>query len=111
MAKFRGAVGYSLGVQEKTPGNFDEVMEERIYRGDVVRNSRQIDSSEQLNVDISVSNSLSIVADAYAREHFFAMRYVRWAGACWTIDDVEVQSPRLLLRLGGVWNGNTVGSE
>jgi hypothetical protein len=26
-------------------------------------------------------------------------------GTLWTVSDVEVQSPRLLLRLGGVYNG------
>ena len=107
MAKFRGAVGYSLGVVETTPGNHEEQMEERIYRGDVVRNSRQLRENEKVNDDISVGNSISIVADAYAREHFFAMRYIKWAGTLWKIDDVEVRSPRLVLRLGGVWNGNT----
>lgn len=107
MAKFRGAVGYSLGTVEIRPGVHDEGMVEHIYRGDVVRNTRQLRESDvSVNDDISVGNSISIVADAYAREHFFAMRYVKWAGAYWKVDDVEVQSPRLLLRLGGVWNGN-----
>jgi hypothetical protein len=45
------------------------------------------------------------VADAYANENFFAILYVEWMGALWTISEVEVQSPRLLLRLGKVYNG------
>jgi hypothetical protein len=47
------------------------------------------------------------MADAYANEHFFAIRYVEWAGVLWTVSMVEVQSPRLLLRLGEVYNGPT----
>lgn len=80
---------------------------ERHYYGDVVRNSRELQDGDYLHDDISVSNTISIVADAYANEHFFAIKYVRWAGTNWDVVNVEVQSPRLLLRLGGVYNGPT----
>lgn len=104
MAKFYGKIGYGISVETK-PGIWeDQIVEYPLY-GDVVRNTRHLQEGENLNADISVSNSISVVADAYAREHFFAMRYLEWAGALWTISDVEVQSPRLLLRLGGVYNG------
>lgn len=75
--------------------------------GDILRNTRRLQSGESVNDDLSVGNSISIVADAYANEHFFAMRYVQWAGTLWKVSDVEVQSPRLILRLGGVYNGPT----
>lgn len=104
MAKFHGAVGYGVSVQT-TPGVWKDQITERKYFGDIVRNARQLREGEKLNNDISVSNSISIVADAYANDHFFAIRYVEWAGALWTVDDVTVQSPRLILRLGGVYNG------
>ena len=58
-----------------------------------------------LNDDLVLNNQLSIVADAYANQHFFAIRYVRWMGALWKITNVEVQRPRLLLTVGGVYNG------
>lgn len=80
-------------------------MIERDYTGDILRNTRKLQAGESVNDDLSVDNSISIVADAYANEHFFAMRYVMWAGTRWTVSNVEVQSPRLLLRLGGVYNG------
>jgi hypothetical protein len=104
MAKFFGVVGY--GVSEETaPGVHEDVITERTYRGDVVRNTRKLQEGENLNNDLTVNNSISIVSDAYANEHFFAMRYISWAGTLWTVSDVEVQSPRLLLRLGGKYNG------
>lgn len=109
MAKFYGVVGYGETV-EKAPGVWDDVITEYSYYGDVVRNSRTLQEGDKVNDDISVDNSLSIVADAYAREHFFAIRYVRWAGALWKVSNVEVQSPRLILRLGGVYNGPTAGA-
>lgn len=109
MARFYGKIGYGEAV-EISPGVWiDEVVEYEYY-GDVIRNTRQLQPGEYLNNEISVSNSISVVADAYANEHFFAIRYVEWAGALWTVSDVEVQSPRLILRLGGVYNGPTPGS-
>lgn len=104
MAKFYGKIGYGLAV-EKRPGVIVDQITERAYYGDVVRNSRGLQEGEKVNFDLTVGNSISIVADDHANEHFFAIRYVEWAGALWTVSDVEVQSPRLLLRLGGVYNG------
>lgn len=104
MAKFNGKVGYGEQV-ETAPGVYEEQITEYTYFGDVVRNTRRLREGEKVNDDLSVGNSISIVADAYASEHFFAIRYLEWAGSLWKVTEVEVQRPRLLLRLGGVYNG------
>lgn len=109
MARFFGRIGYGEQV-ETAPGVWSDTIVEHEYFGDVVRNSRQLREAEKVNLDLSVGNSISIVADAYANEHFFAIRYVEWAGTLWTVSDVEVQSPRLLLRLGEVYNGPTAAA-
>lgn len=106
MAKFAGRVGYGQ-TEEVTPGKWEDVITERTYFGDVVRNTRKLLPGENLHRDLSVGNAIEILADAYANEHFFAIRYVEWAGVLWTVSEVEVQSPRLLLRLGEVYNGRT----
>lgn len=106
MAKFYGRIGYGQTVQT-VPGVWTDVFTERNYYGDVIRNTRGSTEADKINNDLTVGNSISIVADAYAHDHFFAMRYIEWAGTLWTISDVEVQRPRLLLRLGGVYNGET----
>lgn len=106
MAKFYGRVGYATSV-ETSPGVWEDVIVERLYFGDVIKNTRKLADGQYLNDDISVSNSISIVADAWANNHFFAIRYVEWAGTFWTVSDVEVRSPRLILQLGGVYNGPT----
>ena len=108
MARFFGRIGYGEP-KETAPGVWEDEIIERSYFGDVVRNARNLREGENLNFDLSVQNSISIVADAYANDHFFAIRYVEWAGTLWTISSVEVQSPRLLLRLGEVYNGPTPG--
>lgn len=106
MARFYGAVGYGENVESPPDsGVWKDVITEYNYYGDVVRNTRRILEADKVNDDLSIGNSISIVADAYAREHIFAMRYVVWQGVRWNVTDVEVQSPRLLLTLGGVYNG------
>ncbi len=104
MAKFFGKVGYAESVQVK-PGVWKDVITEYPYYGDEVRPNRRLDEVEKVNMDISTGTALSIMADAYANEHIFAIRFVEWAGAVWTVTSVDVQRPRLLLRLGGVYNG------
>jgi hypothetical protein len=108
MARFYGRIGYGE-TEESSPGVWVDTIVEHLYFGDVIRNTRRLSEGENLNKNLSVVNSISIVADAYANDHFFAIRYVEWAGTLWTVSDVEVQSPRLILRLGEVYNGPTAG--
>jgi hypothetical protein len=108
MARFYGRVGYGESV-ETSPGVWADEIVEYSYFGDVIKDTRGLRAGEHLNYDLNVQNSISIVADAYANEHFFAIRYVEWAGVLWTVPTVEVQSPRLILRLGEVYNGPTPG--
>ena len=109
MARFYGRIGYGE-TEESSPGVWVDTIVEHSYFGEVIRNTRKLSEGENLNKNLSVMNSISIVADAYANDHFFAIRYVEWAGALWTVSDVEVQSPRLILRLGEVYNGPTAGA-
>lgn len=104
MARYYGKVGYGVAV-ETSPGVYEDVITEFFYFGDVVRNSLKFKEGQSTNNDLTVGNSISIIADAYANENFFAIRYVIWSGAYWAVSEVEILRPRLLLRLGGVYNG------
>lgn len=105
MAKFYGKVGYAAQSVETDPGIYEDQIIERWYLGDVVRNTRRLVEGSEVNSDLTVDNSISILADPYALDHFHALRYVEWAGVLWVISSVDVQRPRLVLRLGGVYNG------
>lgn len=106
MNRFSGKVGYGESQEEPTDsGVWVDVITERQAYGDVIRNSRKLEKSESINDNISVGNSISIVADEYARNHFFAIRYVMWQGVAWTVTNVDVEHPRLVLTLGQVYNG------
>ena len=104
MAKFYGAVGYAV-TEENTPGVWDERIIERMYYGELIRNTRKLQSTEYLNDDINISNEISILADPFAYANFHSMRYVDFMGAKWKIISVEVEYPRLILTVGGVYNG------
>lgn len=104
MAKFYGAIGYTV-TEETKPGIWKEQITERMYFGDLIRNTRKLQSTDQLNDDINVANEVSIVADPFANENFHLMKYVEFMGAKWKITSVEVQYPRLILTVGGVYNG------
>lgn len=103
MAKWYGAIGYADTV-ETTPGVWTEKITERKYYGDLTRNSRRLQTADKLNDDINISNELSIVADPYAMNNFHSMRYAEFMDTAWKITNIEVQYPRLILTLGGVWN-------
>ncbi len=104
MAKFYGMVGYGEQA-EASAGVWSEKITERPYFGELVTNlRRQLQPSDKLNDDVAVTNDISIVADPFAVQNFQKMRYVEYLGVKWKIANVEVQYPRLILNLGGIYN-------
>lgn len=103
MAKVYVKVGYADTV-ETAPGVLEEQITERDYYGELLRNSRRLQTASQVNDDINISNEISILSDPYAIQNFHSMRYAEFMGAKWKIPTVEVQYPRLILSLGGVYN-------
>lgn len=106
MAKFYGKIGYAIS-KEVTPGVWKDVIDEHCYYGDLIRNTRKIQSASQLNDDINIANEISILADPFACENSRFMRYVEFMGSKWKVTGVEVAYPRLILSIGGVYNGDS----
>ena len=104
MAKFYGPVGYA-DTEETRPGVWVDKIVEKMYFGDVIRNtSRWSTSSESTNDDLNINNQISILADPYAYHNFHSMKYVEFMGTKWKITNVEVRYPRLILSVGGEYN-------
>lgn len=107
MAKFFGKIGFGETVDV---GNdiYEPKIKEREYYGDVLRHMMKNQPSEYLNDNITISNSISIVADPYAYENFHNMKYVIFnnvnENVKWKIENVELQYPRLILNIGGMYN-------
>lgn len=100
--RYYGKIGYFDTVETK-PGLFEQKLTFRTYKGDVLRNTKRNQLSN-VNDNITLTNSISIVADPYARDHFFQIKCAKWQGALWEVTSVDVQFPRLILELGGVYH-------
>lgn len=105
MAKFYGVIGYGISA-ETDPGIYEVQIQERSYSGDVLSRNWKFDSSDGVNDDINIANRISIVADEFAYVNSYAMRYVEFMGAKRKVTNVEVLPPRLILTIGGVYNGD-----
>lgn len=104
MARFHGLIGFAIS-SETSPGVWSETFAEKEYSGDIIRNTRRLVGSSTVHDSLVVNSIVSVVMDPYATTNFFAIRYAWWMGARWTVTNVDVQSPRLLLTLGDVYNG------
>lgn len=105
MAKWYGTIGYAE-TKQTSPGVWRDEITERKYSGDVIRNSnRWSASSESTNDDLNINNQISILADPFAYQNFHSMKYIEFMGAKWKISSIDVQRPRLILTIGGVYNG------
>lgn len=104
MAKFFGAIGFAVPVEVK-PGVYKDKITERTYSGDLLQYSSDNQSTDKLNDDINIANEISIIADPFANQNFRSMKYVEFMGSKWKIKKVKVNYPRLILTVGGVYNG------
>ena len=104
MAKFYGNIGFAETV-EVEPGIWEEQIVERPYYGDLTRNPSVSQSPAGVNNNINITNNISIVADLYANKNTQYMRYAEFMGAKWQITNIEIQYPRIILTVGGVYNG------
>ena len=102
--KWHGVIGYGE-TTETEPGICTEHITERVYSGEILRNTRMLQTSGQVNDNINISNSISIISDPYANKNFHSIKYVEFMGTKWKVTNVDVQYPRLILSIGGVYNG------
>lgn len=104
MGKWFGKVGFAMTV-ETGPGIWEETITPVPYYGDVISNRWKRQNSGGINDNINISNIISIIADTFANENCSKIVYVEYMGTKWKVTDVEPQYPRLLLTIGGVYNG------
>lgn len=106
MEKFYGKVGF-INTEVTSPGVYGEVAVEKPYYGEVERNSFRLSGNDKVNENVVIVNTITIVADAYATEHFSSIRYIEWLGSKWKVSSVQVERPVIRMTLGEVWNGVT----
>lgn len=86
-------------------GVYTEELVERPYYGDITRLSSKWENGSGLNDNVIINNAISIVADPFAYENFPYLKYIEYMKTKWKIQSIEVQRPRLIITLGGIYNG------
>ena len=104
MSKWYGTVGY-ITTEETEPGVWKEVVTETKLYGEVLDYMSRWGSSNQVNDNLDITARISVVADPYAYEHFSKLKFVEFMDAMWEVKSASLQRPRLILSLGGVYNG------
>lgn len=103
--KFSGEIGFLLPEVEVEQDVWEPQIVERHYTGDILRNYRKNQSTDQLNKNLRLNNQISILSDLYLRENWPSIGYIVWDGVAWAVNTVEVGYPRLTLEVGEVYNG------
>ena len=106
MAKTIFVIGYTAEVEHEG-GVWIKQVTERKLKGELLRATARQNVSDSVNGTIALTDSASVVADAYAMQHFSAISYIKVDDVAWTVTTVSVERPRLLLRMGEVYNGET----
>ena len=104
MSKFFGTIGFSI-CEETKPGVWKDSIVEKQYYGDVIKSIRNNQNSDKVNDDITISNEISIISDLFANKNYSSIRYVELNGTRWKVNQINIQYPRLVLSVGGLYNG------
>lgn len=102
MAKFSGVIGFVETV-ETSPGVWTDQTTEKRYKGDLLKRYISWQTSDEINPDFNINNQVSIVADSYILDHLAYMKYVVINNVKWKITNIEINRPRLIISLGGLY--------
>jgi len=110
MAKYSGLVGY-ITQEESSPGVWSSVENPKLMKGDIIRQSSSFQSdgrtsSSKVNDDITLNHRVSLLGDAYAFSNYYTIKWIALDGLKWQVSSVEIQRPRIIVTLGGLWNGS-----
>lgn len=106
MAKYYGKIGYAVSMEyPEDSGIWVDRVIERHHKGDVLQNYKKWQNASQVNDNFSITNQISIVADSFATANIAKMKYLILEGTAWKIVNAEIQRPRIVITLGGVYNG------
>lgn len=107
MGKFKGIIGFVK--TEEVPGRpsvYREVVTEKECFAEVIRNVKRWQGvADKLNDDVTVDVQISILFNPYIQENFSYIRFIEWMGAAWKVNSVEPSYPRVILSIGGIYNG------
>lgn len=104
MSKFAGLVGYATQ-EETVPGVWSPVEKTVMMKGDVIRQSSSVQNDDKVNSDIALNHRVSLMGDSYAFDNYYNLKWIQLHGRKVEVSSVELQRPRLIVSVGGVYNG------
>lgn len=104
MSKFAGWVGY-VTQEETSPGVWSPMDNPKRMRGDIIRQNVNHQDNGKVNGDISLNHRVSLIGDKYAFNNVHFIKWVEFNNLKWEVTSVELQRPRIIVSLGGLWNG------
>lgn len=102
--KWYGNIGFGIPVNENDIHT--EVITDKPYKGDILENNLRWQQSDKIDDDLNITNKISVIANDFAYDNIGYMKYVELRGNKWKIVSATLQYPRILLTIGGVWNGD-----
>lgn len=105
MDKFCGKVLFEEQI-EKEDGVFVPKSTVRSYKGDIFKNQIGFSNSNNTtNDDLKAQHRISIIQDGYLLKNSSLIKAIEFMGVMWEVTNVEYVRPRLILSIGGVYNG------
>ena len=103
MPRYSGIVGFAIH-EETSPGVWTEEIKEVNMRGDIIKPaSRSNQNQNGVNNDLTLGHRFSLLGDAFSFSNFSTIRYLEYMGVKWSVTSIEINRPRLILNIGGVY--------
>lgn len=104
--KYAGNIGFWQSDTETSPGVYGPSIVEKKYTGDVLKNSRRFKDRDGFqNGELFFTNRISVLSDLYLQNNISTIKYIEWKGSKWNVTSVEINYPRVVLEIGGPYNG------
>lgn len=110
MSKFTGLVGF-ITQEESIPGVWSPIENSKKMRGDLISssatngNGSRIADSGKVNDDVSLNHRVSLLGDYYTFNNYLNIKWIQIGGRKLEVSSIELQRPRVILTVGGLWNG------
>ena len=112
MAKYSGMLGYVMSAKEDPPGIWKpSAVVEKLGRGDLFGQTINNEDVGGLSDGITINNQLSIIMDPFVNKNLESLKYVILYGTRWEIKSMTINRPRIILTLGGVYNGECPSTD
>ena len=109
--RYFAKLGYRYTEEQKDSegrpnGIYKEIYIERPYKAEVMSSGYQNQQGEGINDDYKITNKFSVLAcDAFTLSHLNSIIWIEYLNVKWKVTSVDIQRPRLIISIGGEYNG------